>query len=143
MYELHLKVNPKEVILGWYATGDEINDYSLLIHEFYSKQVEDPIHLTLDTELSNGDMSIKSYKSTEFGPPSADDDRVGTVFTPINTKVIYSADEETAIDMIQRNDCEIAPLYTDTQHMKQALQDLLVMLENVTSYVKKVLVCII
>eukprot|EP00121_Abeoforma_whisleri_P010150 Awhi_evm1s9354 len=62
MYELHQKVNPKEVILGWYATGDKINDYSLLIHEFYSNQSPSPVHLTLDTLMSDGDMSIKAYK---------------------------------------------------------------------------------
>lgn len=139
MYELHIKVNPKEIILGWYATGNSINDYSLLIHEFYSNQVEDSIHLTLDTSLTNGDMSIKCYKSAEFGPPSTDDSRVGTIFMPIDTKVIYSADEETAIDMIQRSDSEVAALFTDTQHMKQALLNLQSMLDNITSYVKKVL----
>lgn len=141
LYELHRKVNQKEVILGWYATGSEINDYSLLIHEFYSNQVEEPVHLLLDTELADGDMSIKSYVSSEFGPPSADC-RVGTVFKPVPTQVTYTQEEENTVDMLQRNtikDDSVAPIFTDREHLKAALIDLHTMLNNVTKYVKKVL----
>ncbi|KAJ6357597.1 hypothetical protein OIU78_005442 [Salix suchowensis] len=45
----HQKVNPKEVIVGWYSTGLGVTGGSALIHEFYSREVPNPIHLTVDT----------------------------------------------------------------------------------------------
>ncbi|EDM17929.1 eukaryotic translation initiation factor 3, subunit 5 (epsilon) (predicted), isoform CRA_d [Rattus norvegicus] len=33
MYELHKKVSPNELILGWYATGHDITEHSVLIHD--------------------------------------------------------------------------------------------------------------
>ncbi|KAH0624360.1 hypothetical protein JD844_031756 [Phrynosoma platyrhinos] len=61
MYELHKKVSPSEIILGWYATGHDITEHSVLIHEYYSREAHNPIHLTVDTSLQNGRMSIKAY----------------------------------------------------------------------------------
>ncbi|NXP84378.1 EIF3F factor, partial [Passerina amoena] len=61
MYELHKKVSPSEIILGWYATGHDITEHSVLIHEYYSREAHNPIHLTVDTSLQNSRMSIKAY----------------------------------------------------------------------------------
>lgn len=33
----------------------------MLIHEYYSREAPNPIHLTVDTGLQNGRMSIKAY----------------------------------------------------------------------------------
>lgn len=68
MYELHRKVNPSEVIVGWWATGHEITDHSLLIHDYYSRVTSNPIHLTVDTTLHGGRMNIK-VKAAVFEIP--------------------------------------------------------------------------
>ena len=47
MYELHKKVSPNELILGWYATGHDITEHSVLIHEYYSREAPNPIRLTV------------------------------------------------------------------------------------------------
>jgi len=47
-------VNPKESIVGWYATsmdGAGIVDSSSLIHDFYSEECDDPVHLVVDTAM--------------------------------------------------------------------------------------------
>lgn len=44
-----------------YATGHDITEHSVLIHEYYSREAHNPIHLTVDTSLQNGRMSIKAY----------------------------------------------------------------------------------
>ncbi|EHB06128.1 Eukaryotic translation initiation factor 3 subunit F [Heterocephalus glaber] len=66
MHELHKKVSPNEVILGWYAKGHDITEHSVLIHEYYSQEAPNPIHLIVDMSLQNGHMSIKAY--TCFSP---------------------------------------------------------------------------
>ncbi|KHN13076.1 Eukaryotic translation initiation factor 3 subunit F [Glycine soja] len=59
----HQKVNPKEVIVGWYSTGLGVTGGSALIHEFYSREVPNPIHLTVDTGFTKGACTIKAYVS--------------------------------------------------------------------------------
>ena len=63
MYELHQQVSPLEMMVGWFATGPEVTDHSVLIHTYYSKQAKcpTPIHLTLDTIMAGGRMSWKAY----------------------------------------------------------------------------------
>ncbi|KAG6393522.1 hypothetical protein SASPL_147765 [Salvia splendens] len=62
MLTSHQKVNPKEAIVGWFSTGGVIGG-SALIHEFYSREVNNPIHLTVDTEFRTGNASIKAFVS--------------------------------------------------------------------------------
>mmetsp|Transcript_62258 Transcript_62258/g.74929 ORF Transcript_62258/g.74929 Transcript_62258/m.74929 type:complete len:341 (+) Transcript_62258:117-1139(+) len=86
MLALHMRANPREVVVGWYATalppptedGDappasgykRIADTSSLIHEFYAGECSpgetegDPIHLVLDTSLQFDSIGMKAYKST-------------------------------------------------------------------------------
>lgn len=77
LFELHRKVNPNETIVGWFATGGkEVNEYSVVIHDYYSRETANPIHLTVDP--SERGLNIKAYVSTPFGVPSKN---VGTMFT--------------------------------------------------------------
>ena len=48
MLQLHQRVFPKQQVVGWYSTGVEVNDSSILFHEFYGQEVERPVHLLLD-----------------------------------------------------------------------------------------------
>jgi translation initiation factor 3 subunit F len=82
VYDLHLKVNPKEVIVGWYAffssvhiidfharknrysTGSNLNTYSALIQNFYSQETapHPSIHVALNTGVEDGGSAgIKAY----------------------------------------------------------------------------------
>lgn len=44
-----------------YATGFDITEHSVLIHEYYSREASNPIHLTVDTALQSGKMNIRAY----------------------------------------------------------------------------------
>lgn len=65
MLELHTRANPGEVILGWFATGSELNTYSALIHDFYNKETApySAVHLTLDTNLQEENLGFKAWVS--------------------------------------------------------------------------------
>ncbi|XP_073208924.1 eukaryotic translation initiation factor 3 subunit F isoform X2 [Lepidochelys kempii] len=101
MYELHKKVSPSEIILGWYATGHDITEHSVLIHEYYSREAHNPIHLTVDTSLQNGRMSIKAYISAPMGVPGK---TMGVMFTPLTVKYVYYDTERIgALCVVQRS----------------------------------------
>uniref|UniRef100_A0A803YDL0 Eukaryotic translation initiation factor 3 subunit F n=1 Tax=Meleagris gallopavo TaxID=9103 RepID=A0A803YDL0_MELGA len=99
MYELHKKVSPSEIILGWYATGHDITEHSVLIHEYYSREAHNPIHLTVDTSLQNSRMSIKAYVSAPMGVPGK---TMGVMFTPLTVKYVYYDTERIGVDLIMK-----------------------------------------
>ncbi|MCI4393462.1 hypothetical protein PGIGA_G00157580 [Pangasianodon gigas] len=99
MYELHKKVSPSEVIIGWYATGYDITEHSVLIHEYYSREAQNPIHLTVDTALQSNKMNIRAYVSAQMGVPGK---TLGVMFTPLTVKYVYYDTERIGVDLLQR-----------------------------------------
>lgn len=88
MYDLHKQVNPKEIIVGWYATGADLNQYSALIHDFYQKEVSafPAIHLTMDTTLTNERLGVKTYVAAPVGITSKENN---CMFVPIPCDIKY------------------------------------------------------
>ncbi|XP_045142188.1 eukaryotic translation initiation factor 3 subunit F-like [Echinops telfairi] len=99
MYELHKKVSPNELILGWYTIGHDITERSVLIHEYYSREAPNPIHLTVDTSLQNGRMSIKAYISNLMGVLGR---TMGVMFTPLTVRYAYYDTEHIGVDLIMK-----------------------------------------
>lgn len=68
MFGLHRQANPAEIIVGWYSTGtgDSINEHSILIHDFYGREIQrPPIHVCIGTDLkSGGGISVAAYMAT-------------------------------------------------------------------------------
>eukprot|EP00906_Rhabdomonas_costata_P035249 RCo049532 len=61
MKELYQKVDPKNVIIGWYSTSYTENSRSL--HDFYEKNIPNFIHVLVDPTLKNGTLNIKALIS--------------------------------------------------------------------------------
>lgn len=99
MYELHKRVNSSEVIVGWYSTGSEVSEHSVLIHEYYTREAKSPVHLTVDTSLKNSRMDIKAYVSSTIGVPGK---TMGTMFTPVQVEVIAYEPERVGVELIQK-----------------------------------------
>lgn len=70
MFDLNKKVNSLETIVGWWATGHEVTCHSSVIHEYYARECNNPIHLTLDTTLQNARMGMTAYLWFAFHPPN-------------------------------------------------------------------------
>ncbi|XP_025749996.1 eukaryotic translation initiation factor 3 subunit F [Callorhinus ursinus] len=139
MYELHKKVSPNELILGWYATGHDITEHSVLIHEYYSREAPNPIHLTVDTSLQNGRMSIKAYVSTLMGVPGR---TMGVMFTPLTVKYAYYDTERIGVDLIMKT-CfspnRVIGLSSDLQQVGGASARIQDALSTVLQYAEDVL----
>lgn len=71
-----------------YSAGSDINHNSVLINEFYATQKQHnypPIHLTVDTTLSNFKLSINCYTSTNV---VLNEKKFGTQFLPLPYEVL-------------------------------------------------------
>uniref|UniRef100_A0A8C4EMY2 Eukaryotic translation initiation factor 3 subunit F n=2 Tax=Dicentrarchus labrax TaxID=13489 RepID=A0A8C4EMY2_DICLA len=139
MYELHKRVSPTEVIIGWYATGFDITEHSVLIHEYYSREASNPIHLTMDTALQSGKMNIRAYVSAQMGVPGK---TVGVMFTPLTVKYIYYDTERIGVELLQRT--RVLPsrtkgLTSDLSQVAGSAAKVQDMLATVLAYIEDVL----
>lgn len=142
MFELYQKVNPNEKIVGWYATGFEVTEHSTLIHDFYSRETDNPIHLCLDTLLRDNKMAINAFVRAPMGVP---DETVGFIFSPIKCELmIYEADR-VGLDVLARTlttdvrtDGKVN-LLSDLEQVSAAITTLQKLIAESLDYVDKVL----
>lgn len=143
MLQLHQRVYPKQQVVGWYSTGEEVNDSSILFHDFYGQEVERPVHLLLDLGLGESRMSCKAYISAQL---SLGEMVLGTVFQDIKLTVDGQADR-VGIDTVLKTSSHEAmegpggsagqgPT-AEVESMELVVKKLLRTLENVMEHVEK------
>ena len=98
---LHLRANPREVLVGWYATSSELNTFSALIQNFYSQQGDGTfphpaVHLTVST-IPGKDIEARTYISAPIGvtPERAAD---SCHFIPVPYEIKYGETEKSGLE---------------------------------------------
>jgi len=142
MLQLHQRVYPRQQVVGWYSTGEEVNDSSILFHDFYGQEVEQPVHLLLDLGLGESRMSSKAYISRQLTLGAM---TVGTVFQDIKLTVDKQADR-VGIDTVLKTSSHEAMTgegpggqgpAAEAESMEVTIKKLLRTLENVMEHVEK------
>jgi len=140
MCELHQKANPTDIVLGWYSTGSAIDANSVLIHYHYWKEMQSaPIHVTVDTNLTNNRMDLFAYMVNPLGLGA--EESVGHEFQRIPLALDTSDTEQASLETLMRckqSDDKSAPLETDVDSVTASLSDLLEMLNTIIKYVDNV-----
>jgi len=139
MFELNKKVAPHEALVGWFATGSEITSHSALIHDYYARETKDPIHLTLDTTLVTGRLTMKAYVFVPLGVPGA---TTGSMFTPVKVEIMATEPEIAGLDLLQKTKYSkvrsVEPVPELTK-IAEAADKMELMLDAVLKYVEAVL----
>ena len=146
MLALHLKANPKEVLVGWYATSSELNTFSALIQNFYGGQGDGTwphpaVHMTVSTQLGRGGIEVRTYVSAAVGvtPERAAD---SAAFIPVPYTISYTASDLAGLEVISSaKDLEnrSTPIPTDIASLESSILHILDMIDRVTNYVEAVL----
>ncbi|MBA0631422.1 hypothetical protein Godav_000298, partial [Gossypium davidsonii] len=131
----HQKVNPKEVIVGWYSTGLGVTGGSALIHDFYSREVPNPVHLTVDTGFRNGEGTIKAYVSVNL---ALGDRQLAAQFQEIPLDLRMVEAERLGFDILKTTAVDKLP--NDLEGMEVTMQRLLALIDDVYKYVDDVVV---
>jgi translation initiation factor 3 subunit F len=146
MFELHQRVNPEEVIVGWYATGPDINMYTSLIQDFFSRETapHQAVHLTVDTNVKE-DMGVKAYVSSPVGlsvkPENA-------VFLPLPVTLLSAPSERPSLSLLARTNgglqgCSVGGgsgvLLNDMDALTASLETVQSQLKRVLQYVREVI----
>lgn len=144
MYELHRKVNPKEVIVGWYSTGSNLNTYSALIQNFYSLETAPlpAVHVTLNTGIVEGEEAgVRAYVSSPVGVmPKAEN----CVFVPVPVELQFLHEAERSgfdllINASESSSSTTSHQVPDLEVLETAILNVLSMLDRVLAYVQSVL----
>ncbi|KAI5246668.1 eukaryotic translation initiation factor 3 subunit F [Aureobasidium subglaciale] len=145
MLQLHLRANPKEVLLGWYATSSDLNTFSALIQNFYGQQGDGTwphpaIHLTVST-VPGKDIEAKTYISAPVGV-TAERAADSCLFIPVPHEIKYGEAERSGLELVagakDRED-RSQMLQTDIESLERAIEQVLDMIERVSNYVSEVL----
>jgi len=138
MLGLHRKVAPKEVLLGWYATGPAINDASVMIHDFYGREMNggSPLHLTVDTSLANDTLSVKSWSHV---PIVINEKQLGSQFLPVPLEILTNDHEKVALDAVKsRKGLNVHPLMSDLESLHVSVKLLVELIDTLSEHVKQV-----
>uniref|UniRef100_N1QPA3 Eukaryotic translation initiation factor 3 subunit F n=1 Tax=Aegilops tauschii TaxID=37682 RepID=N1QPA3_AEGTA len=160
MYASHQKVNPKEVLVGWFSTGFGVSGGSTLIHEFYSREVQSPIHLTVDTGFTMGEASIKAYVSSNLSLGDRhlaaqfqeipldlkmlDAEKVGCKFhfeiiSVVQGKHFFLHVVALAVDTVEMlKSTMVEKLPNDLEGMESSMQNLYALIDEIYKYVDDV-----
>ncbi|KAL6715059.1 hypothetical protein ACLMJK_007320 [Lecanora helva] len=145
MLALHLKANPKEILVGWYATSAELNTFSALIQNFYGGQGDGTwphpaVHLTISTDAGK-EIEARTYISAPVGV-TAERAADSAAFTPVPHEIRYGEAERSGLDLIsgaKDNKDRTANVMTDIESLERAIEEVLGMLERVSKYVEAVI----
>nr|CAG4643341.1 EOG090X09C5 [Ilyocryptus agilis] len=138
MFDLHRKVNPQESIVGWWATGTGVTSHSALIHEYYSRESTNPVHITVDTTLQDHKMGIKAYVSVPMGISGK---TMGSMFAPVPVEIVCYEPEIVGLNSSQKTKVSVkrqAGLASDLTQIVEAAQQMENMLDTILSYVDDV-----
>ncbi|EHY56812.1 Eukaryotic translation initiation factor 3 subunit F [Exophiala dermatitidis] len=145
MLALHLRANPKEVLVGWYATSSELNTFSALIQNHYSSQGEGTypypaMHVTVACEPGK-DVEVRTYISSSVGvsPERAAD---SAAFVPVPYTINYSEADRAGLEALENagvDESRTATVLTEIENLERSLEDTLGMLDRVSKYVENVI----
>ncbi|CAG9582898.1 unnamed protein product [Danaus chrysippus] len=140
VYELNKRVNASENVVGWWATGNEVTNHSSVIHEYYSRECREPVHVTLDTSLAGARMGLRAYVCVALGVPRG---KQGCMFTPIDVGLTYYEPEIVGLQLCQKTmggggrSRQVTPA-ADLAQVADAASKLAGLLDQVLSYVEEV-----
>lgn len=145
MLQLQLRANPREVLLGWYTTSLELNNFSALIQNFFASPEtgtfpHPAVHLTVATEAGE-EINARAYISAPVGV-NAERAAESCLFIPVPYEIRYGDAEKSGLELVsgaKDSESRAAPVVTDIEGLERALEHTIDLIERVSEYVSSVL----
>ncbi|KAF2100791.1 eukaryotic translation initiation factor 3 subunit F [Rhizodiscina lignyota] len=145
MLSLHLRANPREVLVGWYATSAELNTFSALIQNFYGQQGDGTwphpaVHLTVSTEPGR-EIEARTYISAPIGVTAERADE-SCLFIPVPYEIKYGEADKSGLELIaaaKDSEDRSVGVMGDVESLERAIEQVLEMLARVSNYVNEVI----
>ncbi|GAA6003491.1 hypothetical protein JCM10207_000358 [Rhodosporidiobolus poonsookiae] len=146
MLDLHLKVAPRETVVGWFATSPQLNSFTPLLHSFYTSESAPfaAVHLTVDPAT----LAFTAYTAAPLGLASSST-ASSSAFVPLKATLTVAAHDRAALDLLSTNlsplsasldaavDADV-PLPTPLAQLHALLAAVQTNLDRVLAYVRAV-----
>ena len=137
MMKLHQRVNPLEVVLGWFLTSADITLHTVLIHDYYSRLDPNAIFVTIDTGLTSGRLEVKAHVKSRLGLPGKTE---GIIFTPVPSETVCFEPERVGVTQLIKytspeGKIPVLSRFGQIERAAEALDD---MLAKVLDYIESV-----
>ncbi|OQS00143.1 eukaryotic translation initiation factor 3 subunit F [Thraustotheca clavata] len=139
MLLLHQRVNPNEVVVGWYATSSDsepINENSCLIHDFYSSECPSPVHVVVNTSLASDSLNLMAFTSSAL---QVADVALANQFKQVKVETKTYEAEAIALNLMAKRSTEATTLPSDLEALEMAIERLHELLAKSAEYVGNVI----
>ncbi|ORZ25917.1 maintenance of mitochondrial structure and function-domain-containing protein [Absidia repens] len=141
MHELHRKVNPEEVILGWYTAGENLIPAATPLQASFAQDCApfNPIQMTIDPEalFKTDGLGLNTYTTAPVGFSNDGD----CMFLPVPCDIKYLDAERSGLEMLasaKSSESRTASLLSDMDHLEVAIVQLQDLLDKISKYVDNV-----
>ncbi|CAK0783793.1 hypothetical protein CVIRNUC_006993 [Coccomyxa viridis] len=133
LYDLHHRVNAKEQIVGWYATGSQLTGPDALIQDFYAAECANAVHLTVDTAMDTGSIKISAFVARKL---TLGDRLLARKFQEVDCEIDTQEIETVGVDTLKKDGA--APLPRDLDGLQKTLERLQDSLSRAHAYGEEV-----
>lgn len=148
MAAFHRRNNKNERIVGWYATttlnGEFLVDNSSLIHNFYSNECANPIHLVVDTTLLRDSVSVRGFMGSTM---TVADEPLANTFQEVQVNLDLSDSEVTCLNHMINGQSEgsewsnsevIATIPPEKEQIPASLNEMVATIDEILQYVDEI-----
>jgi translation initiation factor 3 subunit F len=149
MLSARRRITRREVVVGWFSTttidGGVIIDNSSLIHDFYSRECADPVHIVVDTTLAGDNVGVRAFVSA---PMAAGPYSFANMFHEVSVSVEVAPFEAICMGQMVEGQREakdpwssatvLAPISSSEQALAVSTEKMLAVIDQILHYVTEV-----
>jgi 26S proteasome regulatory subunit N8 len=102
MFEMHQKINYKEVIVGWYSSGPKIRPHDIEINDVFRKYTPSPVFCVIDVQEKNETLGIPAEAFVMKEEVDIDGQLIKT-FEKISTSIKASLPEQIGVEFLLKD----------------------------------------
>jgi 26S proteasome regulatory subunit N8 len=114
MFEMHQKINYKEVIVGWYSSGPKIRPHDIEINDVFRKYTNNPVFCIIDVQEKTEKLGLPAEAYIMKEEVDNDGQLIKT-FEKLPTSIKASLPEQIGVEFLLRDINE----HSNTQMVKQ------------------------
>lgn len=102
MFEMHQKINYKEIIVGWYSSGPKIRPHDIEINDVFRKYTNNPIFCIIDVNEKSESLGIPAEAYTMKEEVDIEGQLIKT-FEKLPTSIKASLPEQIGVEFLLRD----------------------------------------
>ncbi len=140
MFEMHQKINYKEVIVGWYSSGPKIRPHDIEINDVFRKYTPSPVFCVIDVSDKTETLGIPVEAYVMKEEVDIDGQLIKT-FEKLPTVIRASLPEQIGVEYLLRDIDEVSnsTLVKQTNDKVTSIKALISRLSDIRKYLVNVL----